>query len=119
MTWEPRTTPQIQLLHTAGCSPENTVAARIALNGALEQFGLSYNLVEEALMQTEEQSRAHGMVAGPAIMINGIDVDPNVRGMRTGGLGCRAYITSAGISGAPPQEMIAAALEEALAQASA
>ena len=46
-------------------------------------------------------------------MVDGVDADPAVRDMRAGGLGCRAYITAEGISGAPPVGMIEAALREA------
>jgi len=42
-----------------------------------------------------------------------VDADPAVREMRAGGLGCRAYVTAEGLSGAPPVEMIEAALREA------
>jgi hypothetical protein len=87
------------------------------LRAALVETGLADAPVEEILIETEEQSLAHGLVGGPAIMVNGVDVDPGVRGMRTGGLGCRAYITSKGIAAAPPVSMIVAALHEAMGQA--
>ena len=107
--------PKIQLLHTAGCAESNKEAAWEALRGALAEVGVPDARVEEILIETEEQSLAYGLVGGPAIMVNGVDVDPAVRGMRTGGLGCRAYITPAGVSPAPPREMIVAALREAMA----
>ncbi len=107
--------PMIRLLHTNGCSGGSLEAARETLHEALAEVGLTDLPVAEILIVTEEQSREHGMVGGPAIMVNGLDVDPAVRGMRVGGLGCRAYITPAGISSAPPRDMIVAALRAALA----
>jgi len=107
-------TPKIQLLHTDGCDEANTDAAREALRVAMAGLDLDFSLVEEVLIADEEQSVAYNMVGGPAIMVDGVDVDPNVRGMRSGGLGCRAYITPQGITAAPPLEMIVAALEEAM-----
>ncbi len=108
---------RLQLLHTLGCAEDNTSQARAALDEALSQVGLDPATVdvEDILVETEEQSAALGLVGGPAIFVNGQDVDPAVRGMRTGGLGCRAYISEAGFSAAPPVEMIVAALREALA----
>jgi hypothetical protein len=103
----------IRLLHTESCSPENAVAARQALDVALAEVGLSGHPVEDICIETEEQAVAYDFVGGPAVMVNGADVDPNVRGMRAGGLGCRAYITAEGISGCPPVAMIVAALREA------
>lgn len=115
MTADARTL-KIQLLHSSGCDESRTEAARGALREALEAVGLAGAPVEEILVETEEQSVAYGMVGGPAIMVEGVDVDPGVRGMRTGGLGCRAYVTAEGISPAPPVAMIVDALQEALAR---
>ena len=103
----------IRLLHTEGCSAENAAAARQALDAALAEVELTGHPVEDICIENEEQSLAHGFVGGPAVMVNGVDVDPGVRGMRAGGLGCRAYITTEGISGSPPVAMIVAALREA------
>ncbi len=107
-------TPRVQLLHTEGCAAENAAAARVALREALREVGLVDHPVEDVLVETEEQALAFGFVGGPAIMVDGVDVDPMVRGMRPGGLGCRAYITPDGYSAAPPLGMIVAALREAL-----
>jgi hypothetical protein len=105
--------PKIQLLHV-GCSDETLAQARAVLDQALAQADIAPDVVEDILVETEEQSVALGLVGGPAIMVDGVDVDPNVRGMRTGGLGCRAYITADGFSPAPPLAMILAALREAM-----
>lgn len=109
--------PKIQLLRSSGCDESRTAEARGALRQALGELGLEDHPMEEVLIETEEQSVAYGMVGGPAIMVDGVDVDPGVRGMRTGGLGCRAYITGEGVHAAPPVAMIVAALREALGHA--
>lgn len=105
--------PDVRLLHTDGCSPENTEAARAALEEALTGAGMSANAFQVVLIRTQDEAVANSFVGGPAVMVNGVDVDPAVRDMRVGGLGCRAYITADGISGAPSVDMIAAALLEA------
>jgi len=105
--------PDVRLLHTDGCSPENTEAARAALEAALAGVGMPADAYQVVLVQTQEEAVAHGFVGGPAIMVNGVDVDPAVRDMKVGGLGCRAYFTVDGITGAPPVEMIEVALREA------
>ncbi|GAB4246326.1 MAG: hypothetical protein Kow00129_06570 [Thermoleophilia bacterium] len=107
-------TPQVRLLHTDQCAPENTVAARRVLLEALEEVGLTGDVVEEVLIKDEEESRAHNFVGGPAIHVDGQDVDASVRDLKTGGLGCRAYFTSEGYSPAPPKEMVVQALREAM-----
>lgn len=104
----------IRLLHTEGCSAENADAARVALRAALVEVGLADAPVEDICVGDEQHSLALGFVGGPAVMVNGVDVDPNVRGMRAGGLGCRAYFTAEGLSGSPSVEMIVAALREAM-----
>jgi predicted naringenin-chalcone synthase len=106
--------PKVQLLHTNGCTPGSTEAAREALEDALAEMGLPVDVIEVVLVENEKQSREYKMVGGPAIMIDGLDVDPAVRDMRVGGLGCRAYITPEGISQAPPLSMILRALSEAV-----
>jgi hypothetical protein len=105
--------PKIQLLHV-GCSDETLAQARAVLHQALAQVQIDAEVVEDILVETEEQSAALGLVGGPAIMVDGVDVDPNVRGMRTGGLGCRAYLTADGFSPAPPLAMVLAALSAAM-----
>ncbi|MHB0978888.1 MAG: thioredoxin family protein [Thermoleophilia bacterium] len=84
------------------------------LEEALVSVGLPVDGYEVILVRTEEESLVHGFVGGPAVMVNAVDVDLNVRNMRPGGLGCRAYFLDGGIAGAPPVEMIQAALLEAL-----
>jgi hypothetical protein len=106
--------PRIQLLHTDSCTPGSTEAAREAVEVALGKVGLAVE-VEDVLVLDEDESRRYGMIGGPAVMVDGRDVDPAVRDMKPGGLGCRAYITPEGIRSAPPVAMIVAALEEALA----
>ncbi|HZK48454.1 MAG TPA: hypothetical protein VFD74_02485 [Thermoleophilia bacterium] len=108
--------PEVRLLHTAGCSPDNTEAARAALEVALVEAGLPAGGYRIVLIRTEEEAVEQGFVGGPAILVDGVDVDPAVRGMKVGGLGCRAYFTADGISGAPPVEMIEAALRGAMAE---
>ena len=66
----------IRLLHTESCSPENAVAARQALDAALAEVGLSGHPVEDVCIETEEQAVAYDFVGGPAVMVNGVDVDP-------------------------------------------
>jgi hypothetical protein len=104
----------IQLIHTDGCSPDNTEAAKLALQVALAAVGLPGDGYEVIQVTTEEESLALGFVGGPAIMVDGVDVDPNVRDMRPGGLGCRAYLIDGGLQGFPSQAMIETALREAL-----
>lgn len=106
--------PRVQLLHTDGCSAENTETARAALEEALAAVGLAVDGYEVILVRTEQEAHTHGFVGGPAVMVNGLDVDPNVRNMRPGGLGCRAYFLDGGIAGSPPAAMIETALREVL-----
>ncbi len=105
---------RIRLLHTDQCAPENMTAARQVLTEALADFGLDYDeVVEEVLIETAEQSLEQNFVGGPAIHVDGQDVDRGVRDMQVGGLGCRAYITAEGYSPAPPKSMVVSALREA------
>lgn len=104
---------RVQLLHTDSCTPGSTEAAQEALEAALEELGLDLE-VEDVLIRSDEESLRYGMVGGPAIMVDGVDVDPAVRDMTPGGLGCRAYMTPEGIKQAPPVSMIVAALSEVL-----
>lgn len=75
--------------------------------------GMSADAYRDILIRTQEEAVANSFVGGPAVMVNGVDVDPAVRDMRVGGLGCRAYITAEGISGVPSVELIVAALLDA------
>ena len=105
---------RIQLIHTDGCSPDNTEATKVALEAALRAVGLPGDGYETIQVTTELESLAHGFVGGPAVMVDGVDVDPNVRDLRPGGLGCRAYFIDGGIQGSPSVDMIEVALREAM-----
>lgn len=105
--------PEVLLLHTEHCGRENTEAAREALERALGKRGVSPDSYKEIEIRTAEEARDYGFVGGPAVTVDGVDVDPAVRDMTPGGLGCRAYVVQSRIYSAPPEDMIIAALEEA------
>jgi hypothetical protein len=48
------------------------------VSAALREVGLDLE-VEDVLIADEEVSRRYGMVGGPAVLVNGVDVDPGVR----------------------------------------
>jgi len=108
---EMQTNQGLELLYTPDCRAWQQ--AKINLEQALEQAGLSNEGFQVIVVETMEQARAYNFFASPTIHINGLDVEPQGRRIKRRGLGVgRPYFYQGQILAAPPVELIKSALKE-------
>jgi len=96
---------KIDLLYFDGCPNRSPVTER--LRAVLRQEGVPA-LVSEIEVKDELTAMALGFPGSPTIRIDGLDIEPAMRGAVNSGVACRCYP-----GGLPSEEMIRAALREA------
>jgi len=99
---------KIEVLYFENC-PNHTPAAD-RLKAVLRQEGLPAE-VSEIEIKDPSAAKAWKFFGAPTIRINGIDIDVDSRTVTETGFACRRYP-----DGLPSEEMIRAALREALEQ---
>jgi copper chaperone CopZ len=104
---------KVQLFYFDGC-PNHSLALE-RLRKILRQEGLPDH-VEEINVISPEQAQALAFLGSPTIKINGVDVEPAARPSQAYAIACRTYRNAGQQEGLPDEEMIRAALKEALAQ---
>lgn len=62
------------------------------------------------LIETREQAIKAQFVGSPTVRVNGTDVEPGFS-LRRPGLGCRLYVSDAGVSNTPVRAWVEAALD--------
>jgi hypothetical protein len=103
--------PLVEVLFFDGCPPYQPLLTR--LRRLLQHSHLEAELVVHEVT-TEERATAKRFLGSPTVRVNGVDIDPQVLARRDEyGLVCRLYQTDRGLVGAPPEEWIAAALQDA------
>jgi len=104
---------KVQLFYFDGCP--NHPPALERLKHVLRQEGLPEH-VEEINVTSPEQAQALAFLGSPTIKINGMDVEPSARDSQAYAMACRTYRNAGKQDGLPDEEMIRAALREALGQ---
>ena len=104
---------KVQLLYFDGCPNHSPALER--LRQILRQEGLP-EYVEEINVTSPEQAQALAFLGSPTIKINGMDVEPAARASHAYAMACRTYRNAGKQEGQPDDEMIRAALREALCQ---
>lgn len=66
-------------------------------------------------VESDDDARTVGFLGSPSLRVNGRDVEAGAEERSDFGLKCRLYQTSGGLSGTPPDELVLAALADALA----
>src|ERR1041385_3416671 len=96
---------KIDVLYFNGCPNHELAAER--LRAVLRQEGVPV-LVSEIEVNDELTAKALAFPGSPTIRIDGLDIEPAMRGAASSGVACRCYP-----GGLPSEEMIRAALREA------
>lgn len=100
---------KIQLLHTAICHAWKESLSILEDTLKTEGLEVKYEII---LIETEEQAKAYKFSGSPAILIDGIDVDPMARNVKTYSIqSCRPYFYRGKSYDFPPKEMILEALK--------
>jgi len=96
---------KIDILYIEGCPNHKPASERV--RAVLRDAGISAD-VNEIEIADEAAAKKFGFPGSPTIRVDGVDVDPAMRGAQTGRVACRYYSDKL-----PPAEMIRAALYEA------
>lgn len=95
---------KIQLLHTADCHAWKDSLS--ILEDALRNKGVEIKY-EVMLVETEDQAGMYKFSGSPTILIDGIDVDPMARNVKSYSVSsCRPYFYQGKTYDFPPKEMI-------------
>lgn len=97
----------IEILYFKDC-PHYAPAADL-VRDVVDDLGLHATIAEIEVGGVDEASD-HGFLGSPSIRVNGVDVDPSVRGRTDCSYSCRRYNGD----GIPTREMLVAAFEESL-----
>lgn len=101
------------MLHIDDCP--NWLVAGSRVVHALEKIGAPHVEVAFRLLSTPAEAAAVPFAGSPTILVDGHDLFPT--DVEVTGLACRVYTTDAGLSGAPSDEQIVAALRARVEQA--
>ncbi len=104
---------KVQLFYFDGCPHHFPAVER--LKEILLQEGLSEH-VEEINVTSPEHAQALVFLGSPTIKIDGMDVEPAARSSSAYAMACRTYRKAGKQEGQPDEEMIRAALRDALGQ---
>src|SRR5713101_218239 len=104
---------KVQLFYFDGCPNHSPLLER--LRQILRQEGLPEQ-VEEINVTSPEQAQALAFLGSPTIKINGVDVEPAARASQAYAMACRTYRNAGKQEGQPDEQMIRAALREAVGQ---
>jgi len=100
---------RIEVLYVRGCPNHEPAVEQVQL--ALRTAGVTAP-VQEVEVQDSAMAQELSFLGSPSIRIDGLDVEPEARGLRIFGFGCRTYSTGGHRSGLPSVELIRQALME-------
>lgn len=100
---------KVEIFYFAGCPNHVPTAERV--RALLEQEGVRAE-VEEIEVRTPEQAEALGFLGSPSVRVDGVDVEPEARGVKTFGFGCRTYVEEGRRVGVPSAAMVQDAIRQ-------
>lgn len=103
---------KVEVLYFKGCPNHQPVVEQIRQVLRSEQVDV---LVDEVEVTDAAMAEGVGFLGSPSVRIDGIDIEPEARGLQAFGFGCRTYSDTEGRSGLPSVSTIKRALMEASA----
>jgi len=100
---------KVEVLYIAEC-PNHKPAVEQARE-ALRAAGMP-EVVNEVEVRTKADAEAWRFLGSPTVRVNGLDVEPEARGVQHFGVGCRSYADNGRRSGLPSKDLIGRALQE-------
>jgi hypothetical protein len=98
---------RLEVLYIEGCAHYEPLVSR--LPGLLERAGVESE-VELRIVDSETEARRLRFLGSPTVRVDGRDVELGAEERGDYGLSCRLYRTGDGMTGAPPDGLILAAL---------
>jgi hypothetical protein len=101
---------KVEILYFKGCPNHHPVVEQVRQALRFERMDMS---VDEVEVTDSEMAQKLGFLGSPSVRIDGLDIEPEARGLQTFGFGCRTYPDSQGHrSGLPSIRLIRRALTE-------
>ena len=100
---------RVEVLYFRGCP--NHVLAVSRVRQALQSVQPPAE-IHEIEVSSQAEAEDIRFLGSPSVRINGLDIEPESRSVKTYGLGCRTYVEGQVRSGVPPIDLIRRALVE-------
>lgn len=101
---------EFELLYFDGCPSREAFEPR--LRELIAEAGLDVQL-RQRRVESDEAAQSERFLGSPTLRVEGVDIDPGAAGRSDYGLKCRLYPTEQGLRGAPPDELVLDALQQA------
>ena len=102
---------KIEVLYFAGCP--NHLPAMEIVRETLNLLG-RHDEIHQTEIRTQAEAVAMRFVGSPSIRIEGADIEPWARTVKTFGLSCRTYLDGSQHGGVPSHEQLRRAIEESI-----
>lgn len=100
---------KVEVLYFEGCPNHAPTVERV--HEALQSENETAD-VQEIEVRTQGEAESLGFLGSPSVRINGLDVEPEARSLKSYGLSCRTYLNGPTRSGVPSRELIRLAINE-------
>ncbi len=100
---------KVEVLYFEGCPNHAPTVERV--REALQSENETAD-VQEIEVRTQGEAESLGFLGSPSVRINGFDIEPEARSLKSYGLSCRTYLSGPTRSGVPSSELIRLALNE-------
>ena len=100
---------KVEVLYFEGCPNHAPTVERV--RDALQSENETAD-VREIEVRTQGEAESVGFLGSPSVRINGLDIEPEARSLKSYGLSCRTYLDGATRSGVPSSELIRLAVIE-------
>lgn len=100
---------KVEVLYFEGCPNHAPTVERVR---EVLQSENETTDVQEIEVRTQVEAESMGFLGSPSVRINGLDIEPDARSLKSYGLSCRTYLDGPTRSGVPSSELIRLALNE-------
>lgn len=100
---------KVEVLYFEGCPNHAPTVERV--REALQSEDQSAE-IREVEVRTQAEAESVGFLGSPSVRVNGVDIEPEARELKSYGLSCRTYMEGAVRSGVPSGDLIRRTLDE-------
>ena len=100
---------KVEVLYIANCPNHKRAVEQV--RAALDAVGRPAS-VEEVEVRTNSDAETWQFLGSPTVRVDGLDVEPEARGVQHFGVGCRSYVENGIRSGLPSENLVQNALQK-------
>src|SRR6266446_10000061 len=106
---------RVEVLYFEGCPNHTPTIKRV--RSELVSRGLPKE-IKEVEIHSQAEAETLRFLGSPSVRINGSDIEPEARNLKSFGMSCRTYLEGTVRRGSPSSDLIGRALDEQTSQAS-